>query len=314
MVNSDCIVVMYHYVRDTKNTPYPEIKALSVTDFEAQLDWLENHFEIVNYDQFVCNLRDGNNNSQPCALLTFDDGFIDHYQTVYPLLKRVGKSGVFFISKSTMDLEPQLLNVHKVHFLVAKLGANAFSNEVQVKLVSYVTGMELNIQGRPGIYRYDNRDHFDIKRLLNYELPFSIADQILDEIFRENIGNPVDFARQLYMAPEMINEMADAGMTFGSHTRDHRVLSRMDFQDQLEQLKDGLPLVQNLTDQSSVPFCYPYGHTHTYDQNTVTILRNIGYSMAFNTVRSPVFFQTFNPYELPRFDTKDLPPFTDGIR
>ena len=201
------------------------------------------------------------------------------------------------------------MNVHKIHFLVATLGANEFSNVIQKQLLSYAEVMELNIQGRPGIYRYDSSDHLDIKRLLNYELPFPIADKILDDVFREQIGNPVDFARQLYMTPEMVKEMADSGMTFGSHTSNHRLLSRLNFQDQLEQLKEGITLVQNLTNQSSVPFCYPYGHTHTYNQNTLTILANIGYSMAFNTARYPVLFEQAEQYEIPRFDTKDLPPF-----
>ena len=109
MVNYDCIVLMYHYVRDTKNTRYPEIKALSVTNFVNQLDWLQNHFEIVNYDQFESNLRDRKKTTQPCVLLTFDDGFIDHFQTVFPLLMKMGLSGVFFISKSTIDLRASVI-------------------------------------------------------------------------------------------------------------------------------------------------------------------------------------------------------------
>lgn len=306
-MNAPCTVVMYHYVRDTAKTDYPAIKALSVADFETQLDWLQENFEILHFPDFEAAVQGKKVYEKPTALLTFDDGFIDHDETVFPIFKRRGISGVFFVVDATLAEEPLLLNVHKTHFLLAKLGAKAFEDAVKDELQHRKVAFDKS--AREGIYRYDAKNDFDVKKLLNYELPFDIADALLENLFRQHIGDPVTFARSLYLSREKIQHMAKGGMTFGPHTRSHRVLSRLSPQEQREELRNGAALIRELTGQTSVPFCYPYGHPHTYTVETPHILAETGHSMAFNTVRAPVRFGSDAPYALPRYDTKDLPPF-----
>ncbi|MGK7873251.1 MAG: polysaccharide deacetylase family protein [Xenococcaceae cyanobacterium] len=309
MSEATCTVVMYHYVRDTWKTPFPEIKALAVDDFISQLNWLARQYQIIDYPTFEAARQEGNSLAGSYALLTFDDGFVDHYQTVFPLLKERGLSGIFFLATSTIGSYPQLLNVHKTHFLLAKLGADTFATEVQQRLEKLPDDINLARSERVGIYRYDAQKNLDVKRLLNYELPFPIADYVLTELFEHHLGDSTSFARELYLSPERIREMADAGMIFGGHTKNHRVLSRLNYEEQHAELDRGVQLIQDLTGQQSVPFCYPYGHTHTYNNDTIAALAALDYSVSFNTVRRSVRFGTDNRYELPRFDTKDLPPF-----
>ena len=53
-------------------------------------------------------------------------------------------------------------------------------------------------------------------------------------------------------------------------------------------------------------FCYPYGFSHTYNADTLRVLEECGYSMAFNTVRREAVIGREPRYELPRFDTRDV--------
>ena len=159
---------------------------------------------------------------------------------------------------------------------------------------------------REGVYRYDEAPDLRAKRLLNYELPYDVADTLLDALFRTHLGDPKAFARALYLSPDMIAEMARGGMTFGYHTQSHRVLSRLSRDEQRRELAGGVGLVKRLTGQQSVPFCYPYGFRHTYNQDTLDVLAETGYSVAFNTVRQPVAVPAPHRYGLPRFDTRDI--------
>jgi peptidoglycan/xylan/chitin deacetylase (PgdA/CDA1 family) len=59
-----------------------------------------------------------------------------------------------------------------------------------------------------------------------------------------------------------------------------------------------------------VPFCYPYGHQSTFDATTIRLLPEHGYEMAFTTGRRPARPEADPPFEIPRFDTVDLPPRT----
>jgi len=202
-----------------------------------------------------------------------------------------------------------VLNVQKVQLLLAQLG-DGFWKEVEGALA--VTGPGLASEApHASLYRYDSAAVRRVKQLLNYDLPPQIADVLLADLFHSYIGDEAGVARDLYMTPAMIREMARAGMTFGYHTRDHRVLSRLPLDEQRAQLEDGVHWIQTLTGQASVPFCYPHGHAHAYTRDTVRLVRDSGYSMAFTAVRGVSHPSTDGRFEVPRLDTRDVPSDDD---
>lgn len=309
MRSDQCLVVMYHYVRDVERTKFPAIKALSVADFERQLDWIQEHYEVVDYRMFEEAVRGKCVLPHPSALLTFDDGLVDHYETVFPILHRRGLSGVFFVSDAVLAPDPLLLTVHKIHFLLAHLGVALFTAVVWKELNRCSVLPAYDHCDHPALYRYDVPFNADIKRLLNYELPYDRVDTMLDRVFREHLGDPGAFARHLYLTPPMVRALVAGGMTVGGHTVSHRVLSRLSTEEQEGELSQAIIAIRALTGQHSIPFCYPYGHRNTYNVDTLTHLQRLGYSLSFTAVRGLVHFGKDPLHELPRFDTKDLPPF-----
>jgi peptidoglycan/xylan/chitin deacetylase (PgdA/CDA1 family) len=300
-----CTSVFYHYVRDVERTAFPDIRALSVAGFTAQIDWLQARFNIIDGATFERALLSGTGFDRPTALLTFDDGFVDHYAHVFPILRDRGLGGIFFVAGATLDRDPVLLNVHKTHFLLSHLGANRFTAEVAAALEA--EGIDAGAANpREGIYRYDEAPDVRIKRILNYEAPYPVADRVLTALFARRIGDSRAFARELYLSAAQIREMAKGGMTFGFHTETHPVLSRLDAAAQHAELRNGPSLIAELTGQRTASFCYPYGFSHTYNADTLNALAQCGYSMAFNTVRREIVFGQDPRYELPRFDTRDV--------
>ena len=50
-------------------------------------------------------------------ILSFDDGYYDHYQYVFPVLKKFKLKGIFFpVGKPC--LERSILDVNKIHFIL----------------------------------------------------------------------------------------------------------------------------------------------------------------------------------------------------
>jgi peptidoglycan/xylan/chitin deacetylase (PgdA/CDA1 family) len=302
---------MYHYVRDSETTAFPDIRALPPLLFEQQLDWLQSRYEIIGLDHLEAAIDREAPLPANAALLTFDDGLVDHYQTVLPVLRARGLQGTFFLSEEACADTPRLLAVHKVHFLLARMGADAFGHAV-------LAACGASTASRAAAREVLGRDHWDdagvraIKHLVSHELPFEEADRILDDLFAQHIGDPGDLARCLYLNASMVREMSMAGMVFGQHTRSHRLLSRLSADEQDRELRGGVRWIRGLTGQSTVPFCYPWGGPYTYTAGTRRILREAGYSVAFNTVRRRVSVDDDDRYELPRVDTRDLPPYTGG--
>jgi peptidoglycan/xylan/chitin deacetylase (PgdA/CDA1 family) len=315
MTGSSCLVVMYHYVRDSSATPFPAIRALPPALFEQQLDWLEGGYAVIDPVLLEGAVTGAATLPAAAAALTFDDGFADHYATVLPMLAARRLKGLFFITHDTIGPARRVPAVHKTHFLLAALGAEAFGRAVLSEGERVLSGAGGAARQGARVFGDDTWEPADeraIKNLLNYELPFDVADRILDTLFARHLGDEREFARTLYLDEDMIRRMALAGMSFGYHTRSHRMLSRLSPAQQERELRDGVAWIRGLTGQRHVSFCYPWGGPGTYTADTVRLLGQFGYSVAYNTLRQRMVIGRDGRFELPRLDTRDLPPYTAG--
>src|SRR3990172_11518084 len=92
-------IVGYHYVRDLNGTRFPRIKGLTVTAFREQLAYLAAHHTFVSIDDVLgATAHPGSGGTLPPAavLLTFDDGYADHFDNVFPILIENGIRGGFY--------------------------------------------------------------------------------------------------------------------------------------------------------------------------------------------------------------------------
>ncbi len=88
---------MYHFVRDLRNTRFPEIKGLDAAAFLGQLEYIRKHYDVVRMEDVIGAVENPSLSlPERALLLTFDDGYADHFQTVFPLLDRFGLQGSFF--------------------------------------------------------------------------------------------------------------------------------------------------------------------------------------------------------------------------
>ena len=86
-------ILMYHEVNDLlANSLY-----LSVDDFKAHLDYFEQAgITPISMQQLYDHWFNGASLPDKPVVLTFDDGYVSMYNTVYPLLKARGWTGTFF--------------------------------------------------------------------------------------------------------------------------------------------------------------------------------------------------------------------------
>jgi peptidoglycan/xylan/chitin deacetylase (PgdA/CDA1 family) len=91
---------MYHYISDTPIGADRLRRSLSVSPavFESQLAFLrDNGYTVVTLDVVYDALALGAPLPQKPVVLTFDDGHLDAYTHAFPLLKKYGMSGTFFV-------------------------------------------------------------------------------------------------------------------------------------------------------------------------------------------------------------------------
>jgi len=101
-------ILMYHYI----SVPSPDAddvrRDLSVTpqDFEEQLRYLvEAGYHSITLRDLIYYLAIGKRLPRKPIILTFDDGYRDNYTRAYPLLKKHGFVGTFFLITAPIDEE-----------------------------------------------------------------------------------------------------------------------------------------------------------------------------------------------------------------
>ena len=111
-----CKVVMYHYVRPQRDAN-KGLYFLEIENFIKQLDFFETQYGFVGRDEWE-NFVQNQSHCPSGVLLTFDDGLIDHYNNVLPILNDRGIWAMFFVSSLPLNRKVSL-SVHKVHYLLS---------------------------------------------------------------------------------------------------------------------------------------------------------------------------------------------------
>lgn len=301
------LTVMYHYVRDVKDTEFPELKALDIDAFRAQVDYCASRYEMASLASALAFLSGEYQPERPLCLLTFDDGLADHYEHVTPILVDRGIQGVFFLTTGCIE-EGFVLSVHKSHFLMAFLGFHRYRDELLNRLQALHPGLTpVPDEVRAGqTYRWDELEVATFKYLMNYQLTPDLRDEVLTSVFLDALGGEEEFAARVYLSWARAREMQAAGMSIGGHTHTHPVLSECAPTRQREEIERcNSLLTRRMGKQELLPFAYPYGKQTTFNSVSVDLLRGVGFACAFST-EVGMGVRGVDPFAVPRVDPKDL--------
>lgn len=299
-------VIMYHYVRRTDESRYPRIHARRVDEFERQLDHVQANYQVISLRSYAHYLQDRcapiPNNA---AILSFDDGFKDHYSTVYPSLKRRKISGSFFpITEPLIDRT--VASVHKTQFLLAHLGTERFAQDLECELA--VSGTPSRAARPSGgtttiPYRYDDGGTAALKNRIA-SLPADVKQFVLNTLFQRHItSNEADFVQELYLTDSEIQEMVAGGMDFGGHTHSHPRLSLLTESEQHQEILRSNRALEQILKTPMDLFAYPYGD---HDDMTIRVLKGLGVTLALSTLVG-VETEHQDPFRIRRLNTNDLP-------
>jgi len=307
--NNKLTIIMYHYVREIKNSKFPEIKGLELEGFIRQLDYLQKNFNIITAEQLIQFIIKNKNLPPNSCYLTFDDGYKDHFKYVLPELINRGIQGSFFVPAGVI-IEKKVLDVNKIHFILAKAKNKSFLlldlNSICKKFGFKENTLKeyWNKYGKNS--RYDTSEVVYIKRLLQHVLPEIIRKEITNILFKKYVGIPEDkFSSELYMSQDEVRKLVKLGMYVGCHGYEHYWLNTLPAHEQEKDIQLGLDFMSDIG--SSVEkwiMCYPYG---AYNQDTLNILKKKNCIIGLTTVPDYVDFGINDKLVLPRLNTNDFP-------
>ena len=316
MKTNKLTAVMYHYVRDLKNSRYPEIKGCDIRLFKEQIKFLKKHYHFATVEEVLDSYYSNRPLPNHSVLLTFDDAYKDHFEYVFPVLEHEHVQGAFYPPVKAVT-EHTVLDVNKIHFILASTPAEKFNvllGEIKLLLDKYrdeyhLESYEYYFNKLATFDRFDSKEVLFFKRLLQVELPEKLRNIITDELFVKIVGiDESSFSRELYMSIDQIKCMVDCGMHIGSHGYDHYWLSSLPKEKQEFEISKSIEFIGNVGgDPENWTICYPYGD---YNQDTIDLLKQHGCKMGLCTQVDVATLGSGIPdsiFKLPRLDVNDLP-------
>lgn len=155
-------VLMYHSVGDRHSS------SISVSQFDEHVAYISQNYEVHK----VCELREIPFTLQrPVAVITFDDGFLDNYDTVLPILKKYKVAATFFVCTGFVSREYEITrdfrhykglspmrweNINELVVEGMEVGAHSVSHRMLAKLTlpekkDEITGSKHELQCRLGV-------------------------------------------------------------------------------------------------------------------------------------------------------------------
>ena len=297
-------VIMYHYVRSF-NKLFPYFNFLHLNDFKKQNNFFSKKNSFVKIND---NLDEELNQNH--FLLTFDDGLKEHLK-IAKYLKKKNILGFFFIP--TYQLEKlDFLPIHKIHLIFGKYNSN--------KIINIFKKFNIEIYYNKKIFSIFNKQKFFLnkkKKLTENDIKIYLKT-ILNNLDQENseIVNIIfnycftkkkqkQIFNNFYLNSKDIIVLEKLGMKIGSHTHEHKVLSKMSYNKQLKDISKSIDILQNIIKKKINYFCYPYGGFNVFNLDTLNILKRKKIVYSFN-VESKNWSNKSNNLCVPRYDCNEF--------
>jgi len=302
---------MYHHVRRKGEKFFPKLVSLDFKEFTNQLDYLEKKYQIVNIEDLTNFISKKKKPKKKLCMLTFDDGYLNHYTTIYPELKRRNLQG-FFFPPSKAIIKRKLMDSNKAHLLIAsKVPIRKLNKELETLYYKFKIDKIIKLEFSELIkkykhpFGYDNAETILFKRITQHVIPEKLRKKIFDSMLKKFVKiSEKNLAKNMYITKRQAKEMLSNGMIFGNHCHDHLWLEKENEKNQQYQINQGLKFLKSIGMKlNNWIMCYPYG---SYNKSTIEILKNKHCFLGLTSVNRAYNYKVDSNFEIPRIDCNNV--------
>lgn len=265
-------VLAYHRVRETPDERhYPfDMGLISATpeEFEWQMKFIRERMSPVGFEAVIEFMDEGVPLPPRPIVVTFDDGYADNYFTAFPILKKYDIPATIFLTAGFVGQDQMLW-----HDRAARIALTTSTG----RLPGPAEPLSLAPSDRMAQRRAILADFLvHLKTLEHREL---LA--LLDRLELENpIDNSVATASEVaILSWEHVREMRNCGISFGSHTMTHALLSRLSKEELQSELAESKQKIEHELQHPCKTIAYPVGREFAFTNDALGLVADAGYSL-----------------------------------
>jgi peptidoglycan/xylan/chitin deacetylase (PgdA/CDA1 family) len=269
------LVLNYHRIGNADECEYDsETYSATCQELDEQIGFLKRHWRLASLDEAIEMAEGGGKSKGTAVLLTFDDGYLDNYESAFPILASHGVRAVFFLPTSY-------------------IGTNYISWWDTIAFIIKRGRKEFELAA-PWSRRFDSGRQGErrvIRAVLDlYKSPLTQDGEGFLAMLEEACGAARPKAGQRsFMNWEEAAAMGRGGMAIGSHTRRHEILSKLTAEEQFDELGSSKREIEDRLGSPATAIAYPVGLAESFSAATLAAAEQAGYRAGFS------FYGGFNP-------------------
>jgi len=283
----------YHRIGDCSSTQFdPNLYSCTAVQFKKQLQFIKKHFQVITLEEASLLASNKLPLDKRYALITFDDGYRDNYVEAYPVLKEESISAAFFIPTDYVDSD-LIPWWDEIAWMLKNTTKTTFDFAQKYTI-------DLNATKRDKVIR-------KFLTLIKSD-PRSMDEKMLElktKLECEYRVNPQD--ESLFVTWSQIKEMKLGGMSIGSHTCSHRILTHIDKESQLLELSKSKQCLEQHLECNIDSVAYPVGQRNTFNDDICEMTASLGYKMGFTFTNTINSFPLDDLYKISRLGIDNHP-------
>lgn len=268
------VIVGYHRVLSSKDRQEEFVQPGMYVDtdaFEKHVRFLREHFRIVSFAEILALWRgnDWDPRDRYCVI-TFDDGWLDNYTHAFPILRRYGIPATIFVATEFIGTERHFWTDDLGVCLRAcrgLLGTDGASRKLRAFAARHPwLGIGADVIGE---------DAIESAIEAGKRMPQDRVAEIVTELAETLRIEPA--RRRAFLGHREMEEMSLHGVSFGSHSCRHQIMTRLEPHEIRHEVEDSRDALRRSGVNVVSVFCYPNGDA---DDRVVAAVRRAGYSAA----------------------------------
>lgn len=279
------IIFNYHRIRDnSKPMLFNEnLFGPDAERFRKEMEWIKKETRILSEDELIESIYSKKPFNELCSLVTLDDGYRDNFDIAYPILSKLKIPAIFFIPT-------QHLTERNVGWwdLVAFFIKNTSQKHFYFQKTLYELTHPKNLIN---LFVSDLK-HMEPEKINDYLHQLSLA---VDVPFPAK-----ELQCQELMTCEQIKILSDKGMSIGSHSHDHSILSRQNNHTLKKQIGQSIEILESVVQKKIKTIAYPVGGYDHFTSDTKEVVKDLGLKLGFSYLTGINQWGKVDPFDVKR--------------
>ncbi len=281
-VRGRVVILMYHRILPDTLARHSLLQPgmyVTASAFERQVRFLRSHFDVLPLGELLQIWRRGplRHDGRFCVL-TFDDGWADNYANAYPILKQYRVPATIFVPTAYIGAR-QWFWTDAMAFLLTRWDDGGLTLDARREVSAILAGCEhlreILAPARPRADRASQVIRLEAAIACLKQWPTERAEALVDRLrCASQVSLPDE---RMFLDWTEIEDMSQRGISFGSHSRSHRILVGLPQCQALEELQTSMCALKARTVNWIPVLCYPNG---THDHCLRELARACGYEAA----------------------------------